>query len=318
MKKKLAKFMSMIMIAALIVTGFTGFTGNTKAYAAEGDTPLLIATAEAPSEATVYVTISNKGDLVVRQQSVTVMDIDDDGALTVSDALYCAHEKYYKGGAAEGYGAEVGQWGLGVTKLWGDTSGNFGYYVNDIMSMGAGDPINDGDYLNAWVYSKFSYDFETGETDADAYSFFNTRKLGIKIGQKKTIRLYYVSGFDASYAQINSPLKNAVITIGGEPTEYGTSKKGGFKFSATKSGSYFISAFSEDVTIVPPTLLIFVQPEKGEVIEVKNKKYTVTKLGTVKTGKKGKVTFSKSANEGKEAPKTVEYAGVTYKVKVVD
>ena len=72
------------------------------------------------------------------------------------------------------------------------------------------------------------------------------------------------------------------------------------------------------MTIVPPTLLIFVQPEKGDVIEVKNKKYTVTKLGTVKTGKKGKVTFSKSANEGKEAPKTIDYAGVTYKVKVVD
>ena len=93
---------------------------------------------------------------------------------------------------------------------------------------------------------------------------------------------------------------------------------GKFKFSANQSGSYFLSAFSEDATIVPPSLIVYVQPEKGEVIEVKNKKYTVTKLGTVKTGKKGKVTFSKSANNGKDAPKTVEYAGVTYKVKVVD
>ena len=309
MKKKLAKFMSMIMIAALIVTSYTGFSGNVSAYADEGDTPLLIATATVPSEATVYVTISNKGDLVVRQQSVTVMDIDDDGALTISDALYCAHEKYYKGGAAEGYGAEMGQWGLGLTKLWGDTSGSFGYYVNDVMSMGAGDPISDGDYLNAWIYEQADW--------SDQYAFFNTRKLGIKIGQTKTIKLY-AAGFDENWAQVNSPLKNAVITIGGEPTEYGTGKKGKFKFSANQSGSYFLSAFSEDATIVPPSLIVYVQPEKGEVIEVKNKKYTVTKLGTVKTGKKGKVTFSKSANNGKDAPKTVEYAGVTYKVKVVD
>lgn len=309
MKKRLSKFLSMILIAALIVTAYTGFSGNVGAYAAEGDTPLLIATAEAPSEATVYVSISNKGDLVVRQQSVTVTDTDDDGVLTISDALYCAHEKYYKGGAAEGYGAEVGQWGLGLTKLWGDTSGSFGYYVNDIMSMGAGDPIKDGDYLNAWIYTNADW--------SDQYAFFNTRKLGIKIGQEKKIRLY-VAGFDENWAQVNSPLKYATITIGGECTEYATGKKGGFKFSANQSGSYFLSAQSDDATIVPPTLIVFVQPEKGEVIEVKNKKYTVTKLGTVKTGKKGKVTFSKSANEGKEAPETIDYAGVTYKVKVVD
>ena len=110
MKKRLSKFLSMIMIAALIVTGFTGFAGNVGAYAAEGDTPLLIATAP-QLEAKVYVSISNKGDLVVRQQSVDVVDTDDDGVLTVSDALYCAHEKYYKGGAEEGYAASIGQYG---------------------------------------------------------------------------------------------------------------------------------------------------------------------------------------------------------------
>lgn len=309
MKKRLSKFLSMIMIAALIVTGFTGFAGGSKAYAAEGDTPLLIATAPA-LEAKVYVSISNKGDLVVRQQSVDVMDTDDDGALTISDALYCAHEKYYKGGAEEGYGAAVGQWGLGLTKLWGDESGNFGYYVNDVSSMGAGDPIKDGDYLNAYIY-------KDGTGFSDKYTFFNTRKIGLKTNAAKTFKLSY-AGFDENWAPVTAPLKHAVIMINGNHTEIGTNKKGRFKLQFNQSGSYLISADHEEETIVPPTLIVFVQPEKGEVIEVKNKKYTVTKLGTVKTGKKGKVTFSKSANEGKEAPKTVDYAGVTYKVKVVD
>lgn len=304
MKKRLSKFLSMIMIAALIVTGFTGFAGNVGAYAAEGDTPLLIATAP-QLEAKVYVSISNKGDLVVRQQSVDVVDTDDDGALTVSDALYCAHEKYYKGGAEEGYAASIGQYGLGIDKLWGDTSYNFGYYVNDVMSMGAGDAIKDGDYVNAYIY-------KDGVGYSDKYTFFNTHKIGLKTNASKTFKLSY-----AGYT-VTAPLKYAVIMINGEHTEIGTGKKGKFKLNFNQSGSYFISADHEEETIVPPTLIVFVQPEKGEVIEVKDKKYTVTKLGTVKTGKKGKVTFSKSANEGKEAPKTVDYAGVTYKVKVVD
>jgi ABC-type lipoprotein export system ATPase subunit len=73
-----------------------------------------------------------------------------------------------------------------------------------------------------------------------------------------------------------------------------------------------------DNIILAPACVVFVQPLKGETIEVKDKKYTVVKNGKVSTGKKGKVTYSKSANKDKKAPKTIEYAGVTYKVKVVD
>ena len=53
--------------------------------------------------ATVYVTVSNAGSLVLAQGAVTVTDIDNDGLLTVNDALYCAHEAKYDGGAEAGY-----------------------------------------------------------------------------------------------------------------------------------------------------------------------------------------------------------------------
>ena len=301
------KFLSMILIAALIVTSFTGFAGNTRVHAAESD-----------GEITVYVSISDKGDVVVRQQSVEVTDVDDDGALTIADALYCAHEKYYKGGAAAGYAAEEGQYGLGLTKLWGDESFNFGYYVNDNMAWSLTDPIADRDYVTAWIYKQMIFN-EDGSMTLDAYSFFNTRVYSAKKGATKKLSLsYYV--YDENWNLVAQPAKNAVITIGNKPTEITTSKKGKFSLSFNKSGSYFVSAFNEndDPVLVPPTLVIFIQPDKGEVIEVKNKKYTVTKNGKVKTDKKGKVTFSKSANNGKSAPKTIEYAGVTYKVKVVD
>ncbi|MCR4991616.1 MAG: hypothetical protein K6A45_01065 [Lachnospiraceae bacterium] len=308
MKKRLSKFLSMILIAALIVTSYTGFTGNVSAHAEDGKTPVLIATAP-QSEITVYVSISDKGELVLKQKSVEVSDVDADGALTISDALYCAHEKYYEGGAEAGYAASIGQYGLGLDKLWGDTSYNFGYYHNDVSAYGADEVIADGDYINAWIYKSADW--------SDKYAYFNTHKAGVKKNAEKTFKLSY-TGFDADWNAVTGPLKYTVIKINDDFTEISTNKKGKFKFVSNHSGSYFVSAYSEDMTIVPPTLLIFVQPEKGEVIEVKNKKYTVTKLGTVKTGKKGKVTFSKSANEGKEAPETIDYAGVTYKVKVVD
>ena len=76
MKTRLSKFLSMILIAALIMTGFTGFAGNTKASAAE-------------DEIKVFVTIADDtGAQVVKQKTVEVTDVDEDGAYTVYDALY--------------------------------------------------------------------------------------------------------------------------------------------------------------------------------------------------------------------------------------
>ena len=298
--KKLSKFLSMILIAALIMTGFTGFSGSKKVSAAEG--------------VNVYVSISDRGDLVLKQKSVEVTDVDADGALTISDALYCAHEKYYKGGAEAGYECYYNEayMSLSLSKLWGyDEGTSFDYYVNDQMSMGLSDPISEGDYLNAFVYVD-----QPGYSDK--YSFFNAHKIGVKNGASKKIALYVYDGYDENWMPIKKAMKNAKIIINEKETDYVTGKKGKVTLNLEKSGSYFISAVSDDVTLVPPTCLVFVQPAKGEIIEVKDKKYTVTKLGKVSTGKKGKVTFSKSANGDKEAPKTIEYAGVTYKVKVVD
>ena len=45
--------------------------------------------------ATVYVSVSSKGQLVSAQTKVTVTDIDGDDALTVNDALYAVHEAVY-------------------------------------------------------------------------------------------------------------------------------------------------------------------------------------------------------------------------------
>ncbi len=75
--------------------------------------------ASAAESAEVTVTIADEaGKLAVAAEKVTVTDIDSDGALTVNDALYAAHEKFYDGGAKAGYATEMSQWGLSLSMLW--------------------------------------------------------------------------------------------------------------------------------------------------------------------------------------------------------
>jgi hypothetical protein len=57
----------------------------------------------AAGDVKVDVTLASAGELVVANKTVSVSDFDWDGSLTVSDALYAAHEAFYKGGAAAGY-----------------------------------------------------------------------------------------------------------------------------------------------------------------------------------------------------------------------
>ncbi|MBP5657968.1 MAG: hypothetical protein J6X52_05545, partial [Clostridia bacterium] len=85
----------------------------------------------AAKDPVVYVTIAN-GELVLAREAVTLTDADNDGALTINDALYLAHEAKFEGGAAAGYASSTGDYGLSLTKLWGvENGGSYGYFVND-------------------------------------------------------------------------------------------------------------------------------------------------------------------------------------------
>ena len=299
MKKRLSKFLSMILIAALIVTSFVSFSEADKISAAE--------------EIKVFVTIADDtGKQVVKQKTVEVTDVDADGALTICDALYCAHEKYYNGGAEAGFGADVHpEFGLSLYKLWGiENGGSYGYMVNDAYAWNLADPVQNGDQVNAFCYVDAGY--------SDKYTFFNKRVKSVHEGKTVKLRLCYIE-WDYMTGEAKSvPFAGASVTVNGIASGLVTNENGYVKIPAVACGSYYVSAESSDQVIVAPACVAFVQPYKGENIEVKDKKYTVVRNGKVSTGKKGKVTFSKSANGGKTSPKTIEYAGVTYKVKVVD
>jgi len=204
----------------------------------------FMASAEESLSAELYVTIADKGNLTVTQKKVTVTDIDDDGALTINDALYAAHEAEFDGGAQAGYASAETAYGLSITKLWGDTSGNYGYCVNNASAFSLADPVKNGDYVYAYVYSD-------GIGFSDAYSFFNSNTVSAKAGDEIELTLSMAS-YDANWNPVTLPVSGAVITINGKESDITTNAEGKAIISLEEAGNYLIGAVSEDLVLVPP------------------------------------------------------------------
>lgn len=159
--------------------------------------------ASAVDACTVFVTIGDKGELAMPTLPIGVVDIDNDGALTVNDALYCAHEAFFDGGAEEGYGYATTQYGLSITKLWGDTNyGGFGYYLNNGMCWSAGDPVSDGDSLVAFNYADTTY-------WSDIFAYFTNPVVDEETGTVTVTLMSY--SYDASWNLVAAPVAGAVV-----------------------------------------------------------------------------------------------------------
>ncbi|MBQ3760751.1 MAG: hypothetical protein II875_01920 [Clostridia bacterium] len=192
----------------------------------------------------VYVTISD-GSLVLAECPIALSDADADGALTINDALYLAHEFAYDGGAEAGYLSAYGDWGLSLAKLWGvENGGSYGYYVNDTMSYGLTDPVTNGDRVYAYVYTDL-----VGWSDA--YSFFD--QAAVSAGNV-TLKLSMVT-FDENFMPVSVPVEGAVIVIDGEKTEFVTDAEGNVSFNLP-DGAKLISAVSDSLNLVPPVCVV--------------------------------------------------------------
>ena len=203
-------------------------------------------TAFAADEADVFVTIADKdGNLVLTQEPITVSDIDADGALTINDALIIAHDSCYDGGAEAGYGSVYGSYGLSMTKFWGTENGGcYGYRVNDISAWSLADPVTDGDYINAYVYTDLT-------AWSDTYCWFETDTVAAESGEEINLTLT-ASGYDESWNPVEVPVEGAVITVNGQTVKAQTDAEGKAVITLDKAGEYVISAFSENQILVPP------------------------------------------------------------------
>ena len=211
--------------------------------------------------ADVSVSVSDKGGIELSHAEVTAYDRNADGKIDIDEVLYAAHEEFYDGGAAQGYASASSEYGAYITKLWGDESGNFGYYVNDKMSMGLSDEVLEGDHVYAYITAN-------AYPNNDAYAFFDTYELPATAGGSVTVKLNYQSGYDESYNPVFSGFDKAELTAyaNGEKAEGFTYKSignGAYELSFDRAGEYTVAAAAENNAIVPAVCKITVIPQPG-------------------------------------------------------
>lgn len=217
----------------------------------------LSATAFAADSADVYVTIADdKGELAVAYEKVTVTDTDADGALTIADALACAHDKFYDGGAAAGFGSYMGDYGLAMNKLWGvDNGGSYGYCVNYTSAMSLADEVASGDYIGAYCYTDLT-------AWSDTYCYFEDITLNATTDGEYTVVLAG-NGYDENWNPTVNYIEGAEIYIDGVATGIKTDAQGKAAVSFEKSGTFTISAKSDSQVLVPPVCIATVSEDSA-------------------------------------------------------
>lgn len=212
---------------------------------------LVSLTACAEEAPTVYVSISDDaGALVLAHQPVNVTDADNDGVLTICDALACAHAAYHPDGTTA-FLAESTEWGLSLYVLWGvDNGGSYGYYVNDVSPMSLLDPIKAGDHVKTYAFTDLT-------AWSDTYAFFTAPVVAAAVNEGVSLTLS-ANGYDANWAPVVNPVAGAVITINGEKTDVVTDETGAAVLTFAEAGVYTVSAVSDTMTLVPPVCIVTV------------------------------------------------------------
>lgn len=217
---------------------------------------LVLAVGIIPANATdgdiaVYVSFSVYGELAPDKNGEVIAnrEITLNGEVTVNDALYKLHALYCEEGESA-YETGTSDWGAYITKLWGDSSGNFGYQVNGGSVYTTLDTVlNDGDRLDACIYKNLYPDTEN-------YTTFDVSAAEVFEGESVTLTLT-VAGYDEEYNMVFSPLEGATITIDGKMSDIVTDENGEAEIALDKAGDYIISA-KMDKTLIK-------KDENGEI-----------------------------------------------------
>ena len=208
-----------------------------------------------PDTTTAYVTIVDQGIIVMAHQKVTVTT----SSAIIDDFLKQAHEDSYEDGASAGYATSNG-W---LSKLWGDTSGNFGYWLENVPANSLTDKVSNNAYIVAAI-NQHIYSHE--EPWRDTYSYFNDDTAVIENGLALELELHGREWADPY------PLADAVITIDGKATGYTTDENGKAVIALPELSQYdenwkllpethIVSAIAPTgITIVPPVCEVTVKP----------------------------------------------------------
>jgi len=220
---------------------------------------MIVIAAEESAE--VVMSISAAGELVLTAEAVEVTDTDNDGALTIADALTCAHDRYYTG-EGKGFTTVTTQWGLGIETLWGIANGgSYGYYVNDASAFSLADPIKDGDYVYAFTYADL-----TGWSDS--YTWFDSIEKSAEVGKATEFTVSnYV--YDENWNRIEAHPSGASVYVDGADTGIKTDANGAFSLTFEKTGKYTVTLRSETAVLTPPVCIVDVKlPETNVLVSI--------------------------------------------------
>lgn len=198
--------------------------------------------AQQPDTVSVTVSIVN-GAPVLAAVEVTVTDMDHDGKLTINDALLCAHEQYYDGGAANGYRSENTEWGISLTCLWGiENGGAYGYYLNNKSPLSLADELRDGDYVCAYLYTDLmGY--------SDVYCYFDVPSFEATAGEPITLTLMSV-GFDENWTPVTAPVAGATLFVDEVAVNTMTDENGMITLTINAPGVHTVTADSDNFVMV--------------------------------------------------------------------
>ena len=206
----------------------------------------------------VTVTFANQGTFqegkdgtLLANVPLKVTDSNLDDEIDVDEVLRELHEAYYEGGAAAGYASKVGDYGLGITKLWGDESDAYGYYLNNNQCWSLSDTVEEGDHLKAYI-------FEDKTAYSDAYTFFEKDEYTATVNKTVTLKLKKVSfkQIDGTWTPVNVPCEGATVKLlnANSSKDYTTNENGEISLKFASSGTYKVIASSSDGLIIVPSI----------------------------------------------------------------
>ncbi len=211
----------------------------------------------------VLVSIANKGGVELSYACVTASDRNDDGIIDIDEVLCAAHDEYYEGGAAAGYATASSEYGAYISKLWGDESGNFGYFVDNSMAMSLGDKVSEGQHVYAYVNAN-------AYPNNDAYAYFESSTADTASYASLTLKLTAQNGYDENWspkfeAYDNAQLKAYSSDFKTEIKDFKAALLGNgeYKLSFLSAGEYCVVATAENNAIIPAVCMVSVKETEG-------------------------------------------------------
>lgn len=195
-----------------------------------------------------YVCIVDaSGESVLTCREVLLWDVDEDGILTIHDALLEAHDMQFDGGAKAGYAAEETENGRIATMLWGKANSRIEIYVNHVPVDDLLSPVQGGDLL---------YGVICGDAENAQYCHFGVSSASVRGGKPLVLTLTAV-GIDGEV-----PVADAVIRIDGKDTAFRTDEEGNVTLQFDGSGSCIVSARKDGEPLYPPVCVVSVGKEE--------------------------------------------------------